>query len=353
MLFGGSCFQFAGDADMYLAKIRKGQDIHHVLRLSFFDPQRECFRFRDIFDLGIAPARFIDRGQWPAIAYHGDLEEAVALAGAGNQSGLVLERLLWDFFTREEQEELGRFSRRRSVASPPFSSEDEERLQREIHLFDRKRLYFLRYGAVDQTRLHLLHKKLCRPLFGQCRDEREFHFQALERVISPAEYRTYVFAIFDLQRFFSESYSRFMPEALDQERMADHLVEEICHLNDDQGFWGEPMAENALHPHLQRYLVMFFDYGYAPRSFSADFARDFAERHRRFRWPEEKSPPPAEVDAAFGRSMEELRRMSKRDLARLFRKRAKELHPDRGGDHHRFIVLNNLYENLKNRFGKR
>lgn len=337
---------------MYLARIRKGQDIHHVLRQSFFDPQRACYRFRDIFELGIAPALFIDRGQWPAIAFREDLEEAVALAGAGNRSGQELERLLWEFFTREEQEELGRFSRRRAVASPPFSPEDEERLRKEIHLFDRKRLYFLRYGAVDQTRLHLLHKKLCRPLFGQCRDEREFHFQALEKVISPAEYRTYVFAIFDLQRFFSESYSRFMPEALDQERMADHLVEDICRLNGDREFWGEPAEAGALHPHLQRYLVMFFDYGYPSRSFSADFTREFIGKHRRFRWPEEKSPLPAEVNAAFGRSMEELRRMSKRDLARLFRKRAKELHPDRGGDHHRFIVLNNLYEGLKNRFGK-
>ncbi len=339
---------------MYLAKIRSGQDIHHVLCQSFFDPQRECFRFRDIFDLGIAPARFIDRGQWPAIAYREDL-------GRGGRFGRSPETSpAWAWKDR-----CGIFSPGRNrrnwdgsvgaglVASPPFSPEDEERLQREIHLFDRKRLYFLRYGAVDQTRLHLLHKKLCRPLFGQCRDEREFHFQALERVISPAEYRTYVFAIFDLQRFFSESYSRFMPEALDQERMADHLVEEICHLNDDQGFWGEPMAENALHPHLQRYLVMFFDYGYAPRSFSSDFARDFAERHRRFRWPEEKSPPPAEVDAAFGRSMEELRWMSKRDLACLFRKRAKELHPYRAVI---TTVSSSSITRMKtrwNRFGKR
>ncbi len=336
---------------MYLASIRTAEGIRYLLRQSSFDAQRGTYRYRDIFDLGEEPGLCIDRRDWPAVCFNEDLEEAVARAGGGGNAGQLLERLLWNFFTREEQEELLRFSRRRPVTSPPFSAEDEERLQSEIHLFDRRRLYFLRYGAVDQTRLHVLHKKLCRPLFGQCRDEREFHFQALEKVIPPAEYRSYVFAIFDLQRFFSESFSRFMPEALDQERMADRLVEEICRLNGDPGFWGDPLTEHMLHPHLQRYLVMFFDYGFAPRSFSADFARRFADEHRRYRRPENREPLPEEVREAFGRSMEELRRMSKRDLARLFRRRAKELHPDRGGDQQGFIVLKNLYEGLKSRLG--
>lgn len=334
---------------MYLASIRTSEGIRYLLRQSCFDAQRGSYFYRDIFDLGDEPGGLIDRSQWPAVSFSEDLEEAVARAGAGRQSGQLLEKLLWNFFTRHEQEELSRFSRRRPAVSPPFSAEDEERLQSEIHLFDRRRLYFLRYGAVDQSRLHMLHKKLCRPLFGQCRDEREFHFQALEKVISPAEYRAYVFAIFDLQRFFNESFSRFMPEALDQERMADRLVEEICRLNADPGFWGYPLEEHMLHPHLQRYLVMFFDYGFAPRSFASDFARRFADEHRRFRWPENREPQPEEVQEAFGRSIEELRRMSRRELARLFRRRAKELHPDRGGDPHGFVVLKNLYESLKSR----
>jgi len=338
---------------MYLARIRKAGETRYLLRQSYFDVQRGVYRFREIFDLRPEPGDSIDRSQWPLVTFRDDLEEAVAQAGSGGRTSDVLERLLWDFFTWEEQEELKRFSRRRPMVSPPFTAEDEERMRSEIHLFDRRRLYFLRYGAVDQSRLHVLHKKLCRPFFGQCRDEREFHFQALERAIGPSEYRTYVFAVFDLQRFFNESYCRFMPEALDQERMADRLVEEICRLNGDPGFWGEPLAEQVLRPHLQRYLVMYFDYGYPSRSFAAEFARRFAEGHRRFRWPENKEPPPEEVSAVFGRSMEELRRLSKRELAGVFRRRAKELHPDRGGDQHGFIVLKNLYESLKSRLDSR
>jgi len=234
----------------------------------------------------------------------------------------------------------------------PFTVEDEERLQREIHLFDRRRLYYLRYGAVDQTRIHPLHKKLCRPLFGQCRDEREFYFSEEEKVLHPAEYRTYVFAIFDLQRFFDQSFARSLPQALDQDLMADRLIEEICRLNGDAGFWGEDWAQASLHPHLQRYVVMFFDYGYPQRSFIDDFARDFINRHRQFRWPEWKPEETTEVTAIFGRTIEELRLLSNRDLARLFRQRAKELHPDAGGNHESFIRLNAVYERIKRRLGR-
>jgi hypothetical protein len=76
------------------------------------------------------------------------------------------------------------------------------------------------------------------------------------------------------------------------------------------------------------------------------------DRHRTFRWPEQQGRSEAEKSAVFGRTMAELRRLSKRELARLFRKRAKELHPDSGGEHERFILLAETYEELKRRFGR-
>jgi DnaJ-class molecular chaperone len=38
--------------------------------------------------------------------------------------------------------------------------------------------------------------------------------------------------------------------------------------------------------------------------------------------------------------------MNKKDLTRLFRQRAKELHPDQGGNHERFIELSGAYASL-------
>lgn len=337
---------------MYLARIRHGQGMRYFLRQSFFDQERGCYLFRQVFDLGAHPGDFINRSDETVLLFHSELEEAVAEAGAGWQSTSLLEDLLWRFFTREEQAHLARFRHREPLVNRPFSSEDEERLVREIHLFDRKRLYFLRYGAVDQSRLARMHKKLCRPLFGQCRDEREFFFQEQERVLGPTDYRTYVFAIFDLQRFFSESFAPYMPEALDPILMADRLVEEICRLNGDQRFWRGVPASTSLQEHLQRYLVMFFDYQFAERSFAADFSRQFTDSHRTFRWPEQKTRTDEEKSAIFGKPMEDLRRMPQRDLARLFRRRAKELHPDGGGDHEQFILLADAYADLRRRFAR-
>jgi hypothetical protein len=337
---------------MYLARIRQGREVRYFLRQSFFDRQQGCYLFRQVYDLGTRPGDFIDRGNAGLTFFHRDLEEAVARAGAGKMAVVLLEELLWEFFTRDEQDQLDRMHWRRPFRRQPFTLEAEERLQREIHLFDRRRLYFLRYGAVDQRHIHRLHKKLCLPLLGQCRDEREFSFAEQEKVLRPAEYRIYVFAIFDLQRFFSESYAPYLPEALDQTLMADRLVEEICRLNRDDHFWAGMAQEDWLHPHLRRYLVMFFDYGYGHRPFIQDFAREFMDRHRTFRWPEREGPSEADKSAVFGSTMAELRRLPKRELTRLFRKRAKELHPDSGGNHEQFILLSATYEELKRRFGR-
>jgi hypothetical protein len=337
---------------MYLARIRQGREVRYFLRQSFFDQQQGCYFFRQIYDLGTRPGDFINHAVVGLPVFHEDLEEAVALAGAGGKAHGLLEELLREFLTRDEKEQYNRMHWRRPFRSQPFTQEDEERLQREIHLFDRRRLYFLRFGAVDQSRIHRLHKKLCRPLFGQCRDEREFYFAEQEKVLRPAEYRIYVFAIFDLQRFFGESYASYLPEALDQALMSDRLVEEICRLNRDDHFWAGMAQENWLHPHLRRYLVMFFDYDYGHRPFVQDFAREFMDRHRTFSWPEREGPSEADKSAVFGRTMAELRLLPKRELTRLFRKRAKELHPDSGGNHERFILLSATYEELKRRFGR-
>lgn len=337
---------------MYLARLHIGGVTRYFLRQSYFDERQDCYCFRQIFEFGPAPHDFIDHTDDQGPGFASELVEAVARAGAGSRAINVLEILLREFFTLEERRQLDRFRRTAPIRNLPFSAADEKRLEREIHLFDRKRLYFLRYGAVDQSRLARMHRKLCRPLFGQCRDEREFSFREQEKILSPAEYRSYIFAIFDLQRFFSESFARWLPEALDQTMLGERLVEEICRLNADGDFWAGMPANSSLHPHLQPYLVMFFDYGYPERSFAEDFARQFADRHRSFRWPENTQPAGEKILTLFGKNMEELRRLSKRDLTRLYRQRAKDLHPDSGGDHQRFVELNAVYEGLKKRFGR-
>jgi hypothetical protein len=138
-----------------------------------------------------------------------------------------------------------------------------------------------------------------------------------------------------------------MPEALNQFDIADHFTRDICKLNADSRFWSGEQMSSSLHHHLVRYIIMFFDYGYGRRSLFDDFVREFMGRHRSFRWPEKK--PTVSTDAAakiFNTSWKDLQRMNKKDLTRLFRQRAKELHPDSGGNHDRFIELSGAYTSL-------
>ena len=159
--------------------------------------------------------------------------------------------------------------------------------------------------------------------------------------------RTYVFAIFDLQRHFSQSFSATMPEALNQIDIADYFLEDVCTLNTDDDFWADLGMSDSLHEHLIRYVVMFFDYGYGRRSLFDDFLREFMGRHRNFSWPEKKpSVSTSQAAEIFNEEWQTLQKMSKKELGRLYRQRAKELHPDSGGDHEQFIQLKAAYGSL-------
>ncbi len=139
-----------------------------------------------------------------------------------------------------------------------------------------------------------------------------------------------------------------MPEALESEKVEDFFVRELCRMNGDTSFWNGEKPRFFLHEHLQQYIIRFFDFDYERQSFGAQFFRNFRDSHRKFRWPDRKSAVSEdEISSIFGEKIEVLQTMQKKDLARLFRKKAKELHPDQGGDHNEFINLLNAYEDLK------
>jgi len=46
-------------------------------------------------------------------------------------------------------------------------------------------------------------------------------------------------------------------------------------------------------------------------------------------------------------------KLSRRELLRLFREKAKRLHPDRGGDKEAFILLRRIFEELMEALGYR
>ncbi len=330
---------------MYLAKIQAQGSLSLIIRQSYFDRDLGNYRFREIFHLGQDPLDHIHIIEDRTCYFSEDLEEAVA-AHIKDDPTLLLEQLLWDYLPISVRNRLSLLGGRKRITQKPLSEEDKEAIALEVHLFDRRRLYFLRYNGIDQSRLFRMHEKLCRPLLGQCRDEREYSFREQETVLSPAEYRSYVYAIFNLQHHFQEFFAPFMPEALDHDEVSDHLERDICALNSDKSFWKGMTPPTFLHSHLQRYLLMFLDFDYPHRSFTQDYARQFRDSHRKFRWPEKKTVSKEEAGTIFGRKYSELKNLTKRELTRLFREKAKKLHPDAGGDHEKFITLGNAYKDL-------
>lgn len=331
---------------MYLATISRGGSLFYCIRQSYLDQATGFYQRRNVFDLGRSPTDHFElfENEIPVFSY--GLQKAVEKYSALD-SNILLEKLLWDFFPQTVREKLDRFNRTPCTPPGPLTENDLKEISETIHIFDRRRLYYLYYGGLDQSRIYRMHEKLCRVLLYKSRDEREYSFIEMEKVLRPGEYRNYIYAIFNLHIHFNASFAAFLPEALPFNEVADFFSDSICGINRDNGFWFGEETTDFLHPHLQRYIVMFFDFSPQKRSFADEFIRNFMNSHRKFRWPERK-PPVSEkkIQDMFSASYTDLKKMDKRDLTRLFRKKAMKLHPDQGGDHDRFVELSEIYRTL-------
>lgn len=330
---------------MYLAKLQNRANTTYQIRQSY-KGSNNLFRYKILFDLGKDPSQFFEIFEHHIVLFDNHLVDTISSC-IGADCEHLLESLLFPFFPREVQENLSAFTNYGNLSTPPLTSQEEQEIHRQIHLFDKKRLYYIRYGAIDQSRLFRLHIKCCKPLLGQSRDEREFYFSQEETSLSPSSFRKYLYAIFNIQKHFNQSYASWLPEALAQDEVSDYFVEELCKLNNDPSFWQSGKIPQTLHHHLIRYVIMFFDYEPEVRMFSEDFVKSFMSDRRQFHWPSKNTEAtPERVEELFGTSTHELKKMTKVQLNRLYRQKAMVLHPDQGGDHELFIELSEIYKQL-------
>lgn len=330
---------------MYLATLQEQGKTRYQIRQSV-PAGAQKFVTELVFDLGKEPHDFFEIFNDHIVLFNAALTDAVEQR-LERDSEPVLEKLLYRFFPPDTRRRLDMFSTRGKIQVTPLTDDDREAISSQVHLFDRRRMYYLRYGAVDQSRLYRMHEKCCRPLIGQSRDEREYFFAEQERVLRSREYFQYVYAIFNLQSHFSESFAPWFPEGLAKEAVADYFVEELCRLNRDTRFWQQSEPNSTLDPHFIRYLIMFFDYQPVARSFFDDYLHRFMAGHRQFKWPEQQAPAsPEQISEVFGASYHNLKKMAGTELTRLYRQQALKLHPDKGGDHEQFIALTTAYKAL-------
>ena len=146
---------------MYLAKLQNGPLTSFQIRQSYLT-EENSYSYQIVYKLGNNPSRFIEPFDDHIVLFNNDLLDAVSARTSGNSES-ILEELLWDFLPRETQRRLAMFKGRGAYQAGPLSDLERKEIARQVHLFDRRRLYYLRYGAVDQSRLTRLHEKCCRP----------------------------------------------------------------------------------------------------------------------------------------------------------------------------------------------
>ncbi len=339
-----------GDRGLYLARSPLAGQPCFVLRQTCRDEASGLLFSRDIVDMGGDPRLFIRYPEHGGYAVADSLIAEIHRVVVADAEELVAD-LLWPFVRPEVRTRLESFRHwKRGKAITPVTAAEQEAIARELHDFDRRRLHYLWYGAIDQSRLHRMPDRLCRRLLNRCRDEKEQFFITMEQNFFADEIKRYLYAVFDLQRHFSESYARIMPEGLNEERLDACFVETLCRLNRDPNLW-QGLAETAgLQPYLIRYLILFFDYDFTAGQAIDDHIRQFINSHRTFRFPQKKGTLSRdEASAVFGETREKLDGLSKRELTRLYRHKAKQLHPDTGGGHDEFVRLTAAFEELRRR----
>jgi hypothetical protein len=332
---------------MYLARIRdKSIGRRYVIRQSYADG--DCYRSRDLFDLGADPSRFIRYPGGNGFFIDPVVEDALADQGvAASQEDL--EPIFIPFLDPHIRRVIDGFDRK----SRACASKQACLVGRTIHRFDHHRLLYLKLGRVDPRRAGCVPNRFYRVLANKSRDEIEFDFIAAERILKPHEWAPYTYQIFDLERHFSEQSARSHPEGLDQDRMDRFFMKSLCRLDADEAFWRGSPEEPRLHRHLVRYALMYFDgFFQASDPFQA-FLRDFMNRHRAFRPPRSVALNLAESARLFGVSVDTLKQMNCRALTRQYRKQALTHHPDRGGKQEDFVKLDAAYRKLmrRKRFG--
>lgn len=330
---------------MYLARKDAGpRHPQYVLRESYRSGGVLCSR--DLADLGGDPGRFIVYSG--ECSFHLDEELVRRLRAQGlSASDEELEELFYPFIDPFIKNRLQPFRNRNKYRTwRPADQQLRQRAMDETHPMDRRRLHFLRMGrasaeSVDKT------AALYAVLLDKSRDEIEQLIMERELALPPREYQSYLFAIFDLQCFFKESYARSIPQALDRERLDNLFVEAICRLAADRDFWQGFPATGCLPYSLVRYLIMYFDALPEQPMAWARFARSARSRrfHRAGAVTVDKISRPQALEI-FGLSGQQLAAMRKKGLTRLYRQKAHELHPDKGGDAEQFIRLTAAYQEL-------
>ena len=111
---------------------------------------------------------------------------------------------MFPFLTPEIQRTIHGFDRGRR-RSKPKAIDDGPSAAAEAHLFDKRRLHYLRFGHSDQRHITKVRDRLFWPLYSKSRDELEQYFMVEERRLRTHERPFYNIRYFRTQSLCAES----------------------------------------------------------------------------------------------------------------------------------------------------
>jgi len=331
---------------LYLAQCVIGGKIRYFIRESVWDGN--CFKSRQLLNLGTNPGDYVVYPGGNAYYIDQVVEDELDSLGCAAEAD-DLEDLFLPFMKPRIRRLVESFRERAKAREKriDLKPEEEQLLRTKTNEFDKRRIHYLRSGRMDQGRIGRMPVQLYKWLHGKSRDEIEQRLMRMESRLKPSELKIYTYVVFDLQRFFTESFAKTIPQGLNQEEVEKHFLKGICGLNSDPSFWAGEEVGGSLHPYLIRYLVMFFDYEYGPDTFWRDYIRNFMDARRSWGPLQRKSTMTyKEASGIFGVTEVALKKMTKRGIVRLYRRMAQKLHPDKGGSHEKFIQLTEAYHDL-------
>jgi hypothetical protein len=322
----------------------------YTIRESYYDARMRCLRSRDLCALGSHPDRLI---VYPSHnTFYIDEQVTDRIESLTTDFDLCeLEDLFWPFIKTKVRERMEPFHCRGLRHRERERARTAPKLKGKIHIFDKRRFYYLRHGVTAQRRIGRLPAKYFAELHGKSRDEIEQYLMRLEQGLKAYELKRYVYVIFDLQRHFPTPLADSMPYALDQDELDNSFIADICLLYEDKKFWAGLDLGERLPGYLIKYVVMFFDYQFGRPTTWDEFLRNFMDSHRAHRWPPGRSTTLNRDEAlvVFGLTKEEFVAMNKKDITKIFREKAHEAHPDKGGDQDAFVRLVEAYNTLLKR----
>jgi hypothetical protein len=330
---------------VYVARQKFKGKTQYFVRESYRDGS--VMRSRDLCCLGTDPSEYIVYPGGNACYVDQELVDKLCALNV-HPSDKELDDVFWPFLRPDIRRILEPFQGRAArIREKEEANHEKGSAGSDIHLLDRRRICYLKCGHNGPGMMKRFPRGAFKKIAERSRDEIEQYFITQEYCLPPDESKAYIYAIFDIQKHFTESFAAKCPQWLDQEKVEASFLEEVCRLCEDPSFLAGENAGRVLSEYLSRYVIMFFDSDYVRPNPLGDYVRDFMNRHRRHDFAARTVAMSFEkASAIFGVPPDTLRTATRRGLTRLYRRMAQKLHPDKGGSHQQFVELTEAYRKL-------